>query len=119
MAHQHAVSIHHVEVRFAVQTEIRNALVQSGQMVRHAIFDDAHQVFHGNGQVRGAVVFEDRHIDENIAIQDQAVHVRGFEDFASGNPDFAIAEVIHGDHDGAGGFGGFFDAAQLIAVAGV
>ncbi len=87
VAHQYAVGVYHIEIRFAVQAEIRDALIQTGQVIFHAIFDNAHHVFHRDGQMRGTVMFEYRHIDKRVTIQNQAVYIRRLKRFAAGDSD--------------------------------
>ena len=117
MAHQHAISVHHVEIGFAIEAEICDTLIQTGQVVFHSVFNDSHQVFHGDGQMCGAVMLEHRRVDKNIAIQNQAVYIRCFEFFPTGDFDFAVTEIIDRHHNAAGGFIGTFHVSSEDPVA--
>jgi hypothetical protein len=47
------------------------------------------------------------------------VHICRFEGFSARNCHFTVAEIVKWHNDPAGGFGCFFDSAELIAVTGV
>ncbi len=67
--------------------------------------------------MRGGVVLEHRRVDEYVAVENERMHIRRFQFFAAGNPDLAIAEVIHRHDDAAGGPGRLVDAGESVAVA--
>ena len=115
----HPVCVHDVQGGFFVQgADIGDALLEVVRMEVFPVPDDAHVVLHRDGQVGSSVVFQDGAVEPHVGIEQRGVDFGLLEVFPMGEGYFAVVRFgVGGDHFGTGGFGGFFDAAALVALA--
>ena len=116
-----AVSIHHIQVGLTISAAFRNALMQviAMKILLGAFGDRSHQIFHAAGHMRPAVMFQDRNVDEDIALPDQTVLHHLLETFCAGDLNFRIIVfqiclvlgAVPADYDRAG-----FSAASALPL---